>query len=49
MIPQATDDAFTDGQFRLVSGSGTGELENLVKWDGIFQRDETAGVSSGAT
>ena len=37
------DAAFTDGAFRLRDGSRTGELMNLVKWKGKYQRDETAG------
>ena len=41
----AGDAAFTAGVFELVSGSGTGELEDLVKWEGVFQRDETAGLN----
>ncbi|MEE8465586.1 MAG: DUF3224 domain-containing protein [Dehalococcoidia bacterium] len=45
------DAAFTDGTFKLISGSATGDLVDLVKWEGFMQRDETAGpngIISGA-
>lgn len=29
------DDAFTDGEFRLIAGSGTGDLADLVMWEGF--------------
>jgi hypothetical protein len=37
------DAAFTDGTFKLIDGSATGDLKDLVKWEGMMQRDETAG------
>ena len=40
------DAAFTDGAFRLRNGSGTGDLNDLIKWEGKYQRDETAGPNS---
>ena len=36
--------ALTDGTYKLVEGSGTGSLEHLTKFEGTFQRDETAGL-----
>jgi len=35
------DEAFTSAKFTLVSGSGTGDLSNLVELDITIQRDET--------
>ena len=35
------DAAFTSSHFTLISGSGTGELSNLVEMEGTIQRDET--------
>ena len=35
------DAAFTSSHFKLISGSGTGELSNLVEMEGTIQRDET--------
>ena len=40
----AGDAAFTDGKFNLIAGIGTGGLADLVKFEGIFQRDEAAGL-----
>ena len=37
-------DAFTSAKFQGVSGSGTGELSNLIKMGGTILRDETAGT-----
>lgn len=39
--------AFTDGKYWLIKGSGTDELEGLKQFNGIFQRDETAGGVGG--
>jgi len=35
------DEAFTSAEFKLVPGSGTGDLANLVEYEGFIQRDET--------
>lgn len=35
------DEAFTSAEFKLVPGSGTGDLANLVEYEGYIQRDET--------
>jgi len=42
------DAAFTSAQFKMVSGSGTGDLSNLVEYEGFLQRDETADPPVGA-
>ena len=35
------DEEFTSAEFKLISGSGTGDLANLVEYEGFVQRDET--------
>ena len=37
-------DAFTSSEFQMVSGSGTGELSNLISMGGTLLRDEAAGT-----
>lgn len=37
------EDAFTVAGFKMVPGSGTGELTNLIKYGGDLRRDEAAG------
>ena len=41
------DDAFTSAKFTLVSGSGTGDLSNLVELNLTIQRDETVEYPDG--
>lgn len=41
------DAAFTSSHFTLISGSGTGELSNLVEMEGTIQRDETVNPPVG--
>ena len=43
------DEAFTSAHFKLVPGSGTGDLWNLVEYEGFVQRDETAVPAVGIT
>lgn len=37
------EEAFTWSEYRYVSGSGTGALENLISLEGLLLRDEAAG------
>ena len=41
------DAAFTSAHFTLVSGSGTGDLSNLVELDLTVQRDESVELADG--
>jgi hypothetical protein len=37
------EEAFTWSEYKLISGSGTGALSNLVSLEGLLLRDEAAG------
>ena len=41
------DAAFTSAHFEMVPGSGTGDLSNLVEYQGMVQREETREVPVG--